>query len=80
MNLFVTTGNCTYSELRDAIQDYLGIIDGPRFNESYQGLFLDGSYSSQMKALDSSNQEVNINFSDNGSYRNLEQIIALKNT
>lgn len=70
--LIVTNSDCTAETFRATIQKYFGIKDGePKSNVN--GIFLDGSGSSQMKAYDSKNKLVNIT----GDGRKLVQIITV---
>lgn len=78
--LIVTTASVTMASFRSAIQSFLGIVDQGQANNTYQGIMLDGSYSSQLKAKDSANNTINIANSSGGSYRPLTQIVALKST
>lgn len=72
--LVVTEDNVSTADFRAALQDYLGIFDGAQANNTYQGLLLDGSGSSQMRARSSNGSIVNIK----GDSRNLSQIITLR--
>lgn len=78
--LYVTKNVTTFTSFRKAVQSHIGIQDGDGVNYRYKGLFLDGSYSSQMKAktVGSPGTTVNIDWSEEGSYRKLTQIIALR--
>lgn len=70
--LIVTNSDCTAETFRATIQKYFGIKDGePKSNVN--GIFLDGSGSSQMRAYDSKNKLVNIT----GDGRKLVQIITV---
>lgn len=78
VHLVVTLSGCTFSTFRAAIQSYLGISDGSSDSTRYVGLFLDGSYSSQMKAKNTSNNVITVANLDSGAYRKLHQIIVLR--
>jgi hypothetical protein len=72
--LFVTNTNLvTMTSFRTAIQNFLRISDGPSDNSSFKGLFLDGSGSAQLKAIDMANATVSIT----GDGRALTQIITV---
>ncbi|EPY13685.1 hypothetical protein [Paenibacillus alvei] len=64
----------THSQFRDAVQQYFNITDGSS-SSSVNGVFLDGSGSSQMKAISNTNKVVNVT----GDGRQLVQIISLIN-
>ena len=79
--LYVTKDKTMFEGFRNAIQAHLGIFDGNGQNIRYKGLFLDGSYSSQMKAkkADGANTVVYVDWKSEGQERQLTQIIALRN-
>lgn len=70
--LIVTDTKCTAEAFRAAIQQYFGIKDGSPKND-VNGIFLDGSGSSQMRAYDHNNKLINIK----GDSRPLNQIITV---
>lgn len=69
------TSTATFTQVRAAIQAWLGITDGNELNSRYSGLLLDGSGSSQLKAR----QEDGVDKMCLGDGRALHQIIALRN-
>ncbi|WP_179223616.1 phosphodiester glycosidase family protein [Paenibacillus tyrfis] len=70
--LIVTDTKCTAEAFRGAIQQYFGIKDGSPKND-VNGIFLDGSGSSQMRAYDNNNKLINIK----GDSRALHQIVTV---
>lgn len=82
VDLFVTVEKVTFAAFRSAVQAFYGITsDSAQANNSHQGIMLDGSYSSQMRAKNSSNTTVNVALSDSsGSYRPIAQLVTLKST
>ena len=81
VHLYVTKDVTSFTTFRRAVQAHIGISDGGNVNSRYKGLFLDGSYSSQMKAKkpDGSSTVVNVDWSAEGKVRSLTQIVALRN-